>query len=254
MGLTDGRVLFPTQVAGQTRLLVTSPGKEPKPFVGATEESAPPIALVGSDQVAFLLGSSPNQVIGLAHAVDGRLVRRIDVPRGRQITCLASSQDGKTFYYVSDRTLWTLQSAGGEPRKLAEADAVALHPRTGEIVLQRNQPDGAHFFRFDAVNGREQRIEIRTADAPASGLAPLTSGAIAPDGRIVVAIALPDSWYWGIGLLDRVSLSIKRVPLDYVGGLVNPAWTSDGGIVFAGVPIQSSIWRFRPSAETSQGQ
>jgi len=118
--------------------------------------------------------------------------------------------------------------------------------------VQRNETAGAHFFRFDAVDGREQRIESRAADATAARLAWLTSGAIAPDGRIVVAIALPDSWYWGVGLLDPLSFSIKRVPLDYVGGLVNPAWTSDGRIVFAGVPIQSSIWRFRPLAEPSQ--
>ncbi len=251
LALPDGRVLFPTQVAGQARLLVTSPGREPKPFTGATEESAPPIALAGGDQVVFLLGRSPNQVIGLASAADGRLTRRIDVPGGTQISCLASSPDGKTIYYISNRTLWALPSAGGEPRTLVGADAVALHPKTGEIILQRNETGGAHFFRFDAVNGREQRIEIRTADAPAAGLALLTSGAVAPDGRIVVTIAPPDSWAWGVGLLDPFSFSIRRVPLDYVGGLINPAWTSDGRIVFAGVPVQSSIWRFRPSAETS---
>ena len=251
MGLSDGRVVFPTQVAGQARLLVTSPGREPKPFVGVTEESSPPVTLAGSDQVAFLLGRRPNQVIGLASAADGRITGRIEVPSGTQISCLGSSPDGKIIYYISSRTLWDLPSAGGEPRKLAAADAVALHPKTGEIILQRNETGGAHFFLYDAVNGREQRIEVRTADAPAAGLALLTSGAVAPDGRIVVTIAPPDSWAWGIGLLDRFSFSIKRVPLDYLGGLVNPAWTSDGRIVFSGVPVQSSIWRFRPSAETS---
>lgn len=116
--------------------------------------------------------------------------------------------------------------------------------------MQRNETGGVHFFRFDAVNGREQRIEIRDAEAPASG-GPLSSGAIAPDGRIVFPIAPPDTWDWEVGLLDPFSLSIKRVPMDYRGGLNSPAWTSDGHIVFAGVPFQSSIWRFRPLAETS---
>lgn len=251
LALPDGRVLFPTRFSGRVRLLVSSPGKEPKPFGDATEESAPPIALAGSDHVAFRLGRSPNQVIGLVSAADGRLIRRIEVPRGTQISCLASSPDGKTIYYISNRTLWTLPSAGGEPRKLVGADAVALHPKTGGIILQRNETGGVHFFRFDAVNGREQRIEIRDAEAPASG-GPLSSGAVAPDGRIVFPIAPPDSWDWEVGLLDPVSLSIKRVPMDYAGGLNSPAWTSDGRIVFAGLPLQGSIWRFRPLAKSSQ--
>jgi hypothetical protein len=173
------------------------------------------------------------------------------VPSGTQITCLASSPDGKTIYYISNRTLWTLPSAGGEARKLLGADAVALHPKTGEIVVQRNETGGARFLRVDPVDGRERQIEIRTADAPAA-VGPLSSGAVAPDGRIVLIIAPPDTWDWEVGLLDPLSLSIKRVPMDYAGGLNSPAWTSDGRIVFAGVPIQSSIWRFRPLAETSQ--
>ena len=243
--LPDGRVLFPTQFSGRARLLVTSERKEPKPFADTTEESSPPIAQAGSDQIAFLLGRSPNQVIGLASAADGRITRRVDLPGGTQISCLASSADGKTIYYIANRTLWTLPATGGQPRKLARADAVALNPRTGEIVVQRNETGGTHFFRFDAVNGREQRIEIRTAEAPPSS-GPLSSAAIAPDSRIVLPIAPPDSWDWEIGLLDPVSLSLKRVPMEYRGGLNSPGWTSDGRIVFAGAPIQSSIWRFRP--------
>lgn len=254
LALPDGRVLFPTQAAGQSRLLTTIPGKEPKPFIGTTEESAPPMTTIGADQIAFLLGRSPNKVIGVASAADGRLTRRIDVPGGAEITCLASSADGKTIYYISNRTLWVLPSNGREPRKLTEADAIALHPKTGEIILQRSEPDGAHFFRFDAANGREQRIEIRAADGPPSVMALLSSAAIAPDGRIVVAIAPRDSWNYALGVLDPLSFSIKRVPMNYSGGLINPAWTSDGRIVFSGVPIQSSIWRFRPITETSQNR
>jgi len=253
MLLSDGRVLFPTQVAGRARLLVTLPGKQPKPFVDTMEESAPPITSIAGDQIAFLLGRRPSQVIGLVSAADGRLSRRIDVPAGTQITCMATSPDGKVIYYVSNRILWVLPLTDSEPRKLTEAGAIALHPKTGEIVLQRNETSGAHFFRFDTVNGRAEPIEIRTADAPPACCgACLTSGAVAPDGRILVTIVPRDSWAWAVGVLDPFSGSIKRVPLDYSGGLINPAWTSDGRIVFSGVPVQSSIWRFRPLADTSQ--
>jgi hypothetical protein len=250
LSLPDGRLLFPTRVSGRARLLVTIPGKEPRPFADTAEESAPPIALAGADQVAFLLGRPSAQVIALASATDGRLTRRIDVPSGTQISCLASSPDGKMIYYISKRNLSMISSLGGEPHKLVAADSVALNPKTGEIVLQRNETGVVHFFRFDPVQNREQRIAIRSADAPASG-GPLNSGAVAPDGRIVLPVAPLETWAWGIGILDPLSSSIKRVPMSSpVGGLNSPAWTSDGRIVFAGVSwLQSSLWRFQPLSE-----
>jgi serine/threonine protein kinase len=251
LSLPDGRVLFPAKVFGREKLLVASVGKEPKPFAGTMEESGPPLALAGADQVAFLLGRRTNQVIAIASAADGRLTRRLDLPTGTQISCLAVSPDGRAIYYISNRNLWMIPSTGGESRKLVGADAVALNPKTAEIVVQRNETGGARFFRFDAPTGREQRIEIRDAEAPPSG-APLSSSAIAPDGRIVFPIALPDQWDWEIGLLDPLSRSLKRVPMNYAGGLNSPGWTSDGRIVFTGAPLQSSIWRFEPVSDAGQ--
>lgn len=249
--LPDGTVLFPAQLSGRARLLVASAGKEPKSFADTTEESAPPMALAGGNQIAFMLGRPPNPVIALASAADGRLIRRIELPGGAEISCMASSPDGKMIYYISNRFLWVVPSTGSEPRRLVGADAVALHPKTGEIVIQRNETNGVHFFRFDAVNGREQQIEIRDAEAPPSG-GPLSSRSIAPDGRIVFPIWLPDRSDWEIGLLDPLHRSLKRVPMDYAGGLNSPAWTSDGYIVFAGAPFSSSIWRFQPVGGTPQ--
>jgi hypothetical protein len=246
LALADGRVLFPAQVAAQARLMAAAPGKEPKPFVGTTEETAPPLTRIGLNQIAFLLGHEGNAVIGIASESDGRLIRRMDVPGG-SITCMATAADGKTIYYTRDRTLWALPAAGGESYKLADADSIAVNPATGDIVLQRNESNGSQFFRFDPVNQREQLIEIRSGDNTAASTFPiLTSGAVAPDGRIVVPIAPRDSWAYKLGLLDPATGIIKRIPMNYDGGLINPAWTSDGHIVFAGVPVQSSIWRFRP--------
>src|SRR5207245_6773985 len=140
---------------------------------------------------------------------------------------MAGSLDGKTIYYISNRTLWVLPSVGGEPRKLVGADALALHPKTGEIILQRNETGGVHYFHFDAVSGKEKQIEIRSAEAPPA-VGPLSSGAIAPDGRIVFPLDPADAWAWVVGILDPIALSIKRVPMDFAGGLNSVAWTSDG--------------------------
>jgi sugar lactone lactonase YvrE len=253
--LSDGGVLYPAQLSGRRRLFVASPGKEPKAFTDAAiEESSPPITRVGVDTIGFLLGTAPKQVIALASAADGRLQRRIDIPQGAQITCMAGSPDGKAIYYISNSTLWMLPAAGGEARKLTAADAIALHPKTGEIVLQRNAAAGVRYFRYDASSGREQQIEIRSAEAR-PGVGPLSSRAIAADGRMVLPINVPDLWAWSVGLFDPVSQSIKRVPmLTPSGGLNSVAWTDDGQIVFTGVTWQSSIWRFRSVAEASQNR
>jgi hypothetical protein len=158
---------------------------------------------------------------------------------------VAGSLDGKTIDYISSRVLWAVSSAGGEPRRLTDADAVALHPKTGEIILQRNETGGVHYFKFDVSSGRNQQIQIRSAEAPPA-VGPLSSGAIAPDGRMVFPLNPAEVFAWAVGVLDPVSLSIKRVPMNYSGGLNSVAWTNDGGIIFAGVRMQSSIWRFRP--------
>lgn len=73
--MPDGRVLFTATVNGRRRLLGARPRANPQPFVQTTEETSGPVVMVGSSEVAFLLGAGPAAQLAIASAADGRIVR-----------------------------------------------------------------------------------------------------------------------------------------------------------------------------------
>ena len=76
---------------------------------------------------------------------------------------------------------------------------------------------------------------------------PPAPGSAAPDGRLVLPIAVSDSWFYAPALFDPATGSVQRIPVSYVGDFFGLGWTPDGKIVAAGFPFQSAIWRFAPS-------
>jgi hypothetical protein len=245
--LPDGRVIVPGLVSGRPRLMLIKTDALSTALIDTAEETSGPMTLAGKDSVAFLIGSGAGKSIALA-SLSGRIVRKIPAPRAESMVQLAASVDGALLYYIADNTLWEVSSDGGDPRKIAPANSVAIDPNGREMVLQRIGPSlSVRLFRRDIRSGEEEEIRIR--DDVRIGDVPLASNAISKDGRILVTTALDaNTWYWQVSVLDPRTGKATRVPTDFAGDILHASWTADGQILATGVNTEGSIWRFRPQA------
>ena len=243
--LPDGRVLLPSLIAGRNRLLAVTPRQDPIPWLDTREETASPAALVGTLEVAFLLGTPPEQTIAVASIADGRIVRRLKGAKGVAITSLAASPDGKTLYYTASGTVWAIPSADGDPRKIHAGDAVAADPRGPDLIVKLQEKEGIRLVRIPLSGGQEQPIPVQ-GEFRLTPLA-LSPSAVGKDGRIVLGVSVRDSWYWPPAILDPATGKVERIPM-YEADYDFPGWTSDGRIMAVALPVRSGIWRFRPAA------
>src|SRR5207249_6558233 len=110
----DGRIIVTTTVGGRRRLMVAKPGQDPLPFIQTAEDTSGPIAVVGKDRVAFLIGSGKYQKVALASIADGRLLGRMEKIDGAAVYELGSSPDAKTLYFGANAKVWAapLDGAG----------------------------------------------------------------------------------------------------------------------------------------------
>ena len=73
--LPDGRILMAERVAGRNRLVGFLRDGTVSRLLETQEETSGPMALVGRDRIAFILGSPPNRVLALASTSDRRIER-----------------------------------------------------------------------------------------------------------------------------------------------------------------------------------
>jgi tRNA A-37 threonylcarbamoyl transferase component Bud32 len=242
----DGRVVLISEVAGRSRLLAARPGGEATPLIETKEETSGPACQVGEGEVAFLLGVHGSAVVAVASIADGRILRRLSEIPGGEVTGLAASPEGKTLYYVASRAVWAIPVTGGQPRRIGPGDAVAADPNGKDLIVQLVEKEGIRLVRVAVSGGAEQPIPFQ---GPLR-LAPVPTGpnAIGKDGRVVLSVAMADSWFYGIGILDPRSGKLGRVPLNFTGDLLVPAWLDDGRILTSGWPLKATLWRFHPAA------
>jgi hypothetical protein len=244
--LPDGTILIPTQVLGRRRLLLAERGGELRPFLDAAEQATPPAAVVGDKLLAFLSGNiGKPPLITLASLADGRIVKRLDASSGAAPQSLAASPNGKTLYYVDSGSLFAIDTDGGSPRKLRSASGVAvdLHTAPPSLVVQVSDRDGVRLCRTDLAGAMELPLPYQSP-LRLSNL-PLSTAAVAPDGRVAVTVTSADSWFRQAALLDPVTGSVERVPVAFEGDIFYPAWCRDGSLLGMGVSVRSSLWRFQ---------
>jgi hypothetical protein len=244
--LPDGRVVLDSVVAGRSRLLAARPGGEATPLIETKEETSGPACQVGEGEVAFLLGAQGSAVVAVASIADGRILRRISEIPGDEVTDLAASPEGKTLHYVASRAVWAIPVTGGQPRRIGPGEAVAADPNGKDLIVQRIEKEGIGLVRVAVSGGAEQPIPFQGPLRLAS--VPIGPKAIGKDGRVVLSIALADSWFYGIGILDPRSGKLGRVPVNFTGDLLAPAWLDDGRILTSGWPLKATLWRFHPAA------
>jgi hypothetical protein len=245
--LPDGRVVLDSVVAGRSRLVAARPGSEATPFIATKEESRFPGCRLGEAELAFLLGRPDHSVVAVASLADGRIVRRIENIPGDQVTDLAASPDGKTLYYAASQTIWAISASGGTPHRIAPGDAVAADPNGKDLIVQLNEKEGVRLTRV-AVSGGEEEQPIPFQSALKLTTVTISPRAVGKDGRMLLSISTPDSWFYGMGILDPRSGKLDRIPMNFAGDLLAPGWLDDGRVLTSGWPNKSGIWRFTPSS------
>jgi eukaryotic-like serine/threonine-protein kinase len=240
--ITDGRTLFDTRLSGRGQVLVGTPGGNFFPLLETKEESSAPATSLPKDEVAFVLGSGDAQTIAIASADQGRLLRRLQGTKGKNIETLAASPDGNTLYYSSSGTVWAIPVIDGTPRQIAKGDNVAVDPNGRDLVIRRNEGSDSRLFRVSVSGGRTQEIPV-----PGDwSLAPVNIGqsAVAKNGKILIPVSPRDSWFYRLAILDPASGVVTGIPITYMGDTINGDWAGDGRILAVGLPLKGHIWRF----------
>ena len=240
--LPDGRFVISAVALGRNQLMVKSAGGELTPFIPTDEETSGPMALVGRSLAVFVVGSGTTRSIALASLTDGRIIRRITLLASDTVASLSGSIDGQHVYFVRSGEVWTAPIDGGEPRKLGPGDAVAVDPRDGSMVVMMNEAGGVRLERL-ASTGERSDIPL-PKDVHLFG--ELAGNAVDRLGRIAVRLVVPDSWFWGAGVLDPKTGKIEPVTGGDQTDMSRPGWDSEGLLVTPAHFIRSNIWRFSP--------
>jgi hypothetical protein len=250
--LPDGRTLLTVPFAGGSRLLAAAADTGPQPLIQTTEETSMPAAVLPNGQLAFVLGSGPQQAIAIASLADGRIVRRLPETAGSGadlthagVVSLDASTGGHTLYYVASRTVWAVPATGGRPVGLAPGDSVTVHPNGKKLLIKLNEAE-PRLVWMDIGGGEPQPFPLHFPHGGRLSTRSLTPDMIFKDGRIMAEIVTPDFFFNHAAIIDPATGTVDEVPVQFEGDVDYPAWTSDGRIVFLGRAVGAAIWRFRP--------
>jgi hypothetical protein len=243
--LPDGRIVATQLPGGRARLMVTETGKNPRPLITTQDETTGPVTPAGPGGVAFLVGPEPHKTIAVATIANGRITRRIPFEKGA-IDSLASSPDGATLYVAAGGTIWSVPSAGGEPRKIRAGNSAAIDPAGEHLLVQVIETPRSRLFEVPIRGGPEREIPLNgpfhlTFD-------PLYSGSIGQDGRLLVPLASPDNWFFLPGVVDLATGRMTQIPVDHFGDYHFLVRAPDGHVIAGAYDLRSALWRFQPEA------
>ena len=240
--LPDGRILLTNFYGGRARLVAAKPNGEISAFVDSAEESRSPMAFAGPGRVAFVLGTPPAQTIAIASIADGRIVQRLPTTARGAIGSLSASPDGTAFFYTDEGYVWSI-APDSAPHKLGAGDRVAFDPHSHTLVVQLNEKDEAHLVRMPITGGTPE--PIGTGGAVLPGASELGPNSVGSDGLIAIPVASKESWFFGPGILDPVSGTVRRIPVRSDMDVFALSWNQKNEIVVGSFPFRSTIWRFQ---------
>ena len=157
------------------------------PLLDSDEEVTPPVGRVGTDELAVITGSPPKQVLTLVSVGEGRIIRRFEETRGKAVGEVGASPDGKTIYYATSGSVWSVPAAGGTPRKVCAGDGFAFASDDKYLVVNLDERTGVHLKRVPLDGGSEEPLEI-TGTIPIAPIA-LAAEAINRQGELLVGLA-----------------------------------------------------------------
>ena len=241
----DGRLLVPGLVAGRRQLLVSGEGGDVRPFTGLSEPSFGPATLAGRDTAAFLTGpGSAPPLLAIVARADGRLLKKHALPKGAVPASLAASRDGKTIFFADGGTIWSVDAASGAASSFVPGHGVAGDPNADDVLVQRNAASGVQLVRVSLATRAETPVlvagTLRLAPAPLSG------GAIGPDGRILVSAVSPETWLPAPAILDPATGALALVPVRAAGDILTASWGRGGTVLAMALGTNGEFWSFRP--------
>jgi hypothetical protein len=158
---------------------------------------------------------------------------------------MTASPDGKTIYFVESGKVWSIPAEDGTRGEIHDGDGVAVAPDGKSLIIQLARVGKVEWVRVDLESGKGQPIVVKEA-AIFPTATPPGPNAVGPDGRILMAIGVPDFWFFPPAIFDPKTGDIQRIPIRYEADMFSPGWTADGKIIAAGHTMESEIWRFRP--------
>jgi WD40-like Beta Propeller Repeat len=173
------------------------------------------------------------------------LSRRIPFDKG-SISSWAATPDGKTLFIAAGGNVWSIPADGGEPRIIRAGDSVGVDPSGKFLLVQVIEFPQTRLIRVPLDGGAEQ--EIRLIGQYHLSSTPINSRMIKEDGRLVVSLVSPDSWFVSPGIVDLATGLATRIPVDRHYDYVSTAWAPDGSIQATARGLKSSLWRFQEAS------
>jgi hypothetical protein len=242
--LRDDRLLVAMRAGGRDRIMVIAPGKDPLPFIETQEESAAPMATLGDDKIVFLSGTPPNRNVALASIGTGQIIKRLTRVDGNQlISSIAGSPDGSTIFMAAGGTLWGIAADDGEPRRVRDADSVAMSPDGRRLIVVLNEASGIRLVQRALPDGAEHVVPVR-GDVRLTPW-PIAPNAVARSGDIVVRVTKKDSWFWPAAILDPRNGSAVLLPEAANTDMLTPGWDHHDRVVTVVKFTTATLWRFR---------
>lgn len=223
--------------------MVAERGKELVPLVTSTEETAAPLATVGSSEIAFVIGPMPQETIAVAEIATGYITRRIGPGKG-VIESLASSPDGKTLYFAASGSIWEIPSSGGETRMIHSGDSVTADPAGRGLLISQLEKSKMRLFRVSLDGKSEQEVPSdKSVSLWLNGLSP---NALNADWQLLAPLGPQDSWFNHPVIVDTASGRVTRIPSDNLSDYHSMAWLPDGQVLALQIGIRAKIWKFTP--------
>jgi len=211
-------------------------GKSAEPLLTTREESAAPMTAVAGNRIAFAVGPEPRETIALADTATGRVSGRLSPGKG-VIQTLAASADGETLYFTAGGSVWSVATAGGEPRRICPGQWVLVRP-SGSLIVARNDGTQVRLFEVSPENATERAIVLD------SGARFFSMGGVRADGLVAASLNPVDSWWLRLGLVDLTSGRTTQLPGDGASEVVWATWTHDGQILALKQGMDATIWTF----------
>ena len=232
--------------SGKWRLKVFRAGVGSQDLLQSSEESSGPTTSVGSDSVAFLLGSPGRQNIAIATLRDGRIVKRFHFDAS-SVRSLAATPDGSKLYFCDGNQVSSINTNADEdtkPTPVTKGASAAIDPAGKYLYIIRSQTMPRPLVRMPLAGGPVETLAIPPQYTISDS--PLSQGAVDASGRVVFEVDSPDSWFEQIAMLDLAHKTFSVIKTGFSGDMWHPAWEADGRIAAVGDGLESTLWRYRP--------
>jgi predicted Ser/Thr protein kinase len=244
--LEEGSFLLDRTEGGKRHLKVFHAGAGERNLLESSEESSGPMARIGADSVAFLLGAHDAPRIAIATLRDGRIVKRFPFDAA-SVRSIAATPDGARLFFCDDGQVWWIGTKGedAKPVQVTEGDSIAIDPTGKYLYINRTQKGQRELVRMPLTGGQAEELRIPPEYTISDDT--LSPSAVDAQGRILFEVDSADSWFEHVAMIDTSRKTFALVPIGFSGDVWLPGWESNGRIAAVGARLDSTLWHYKPS-------